>query len=52
MGDGMNQLVPISSPALPGLVGAAGEHASTRTMRLYDRRRDQVSLDEVEQIAI
>jgi hypothetical protein len=24
------------------------DHASTRTTRLYDRRRDEVSLDEVE----
>ena len=27
-------------------------HASTRTTRLYDRRRDKVSLDEVERIVI
>ena len=27
-------------------------HASTRTTQLYDRRRDEVSLDEVERIAI
>jgi integrase len=27
-------------------------HASTRTTQLYDRRRDEVSLDEVEQITI
>ncbi len=27
-------------------------HASTGTMQLYDRRRDEVSLDEVERIAI
>jgi hypothetical protein len=27
-------------------------HASTRTTPFYDRRRDQVSLDEVEFIAI
>jgi hypothetical protein len=33
---------------------AAGmaNHASTRTTQLYDRRRDEVSLDEVERIAI
>jgi hypothetical protein len=27
-------------------------HASTRTTRLYDRRRDELSLDEVERIVI
>ena len=27
-------------------------HASTRTTQLYDRRRDDVSLDEVERIGI
>jgi hypothetical protein len=27
-------------------------HASTRTTRLYDRRRDEVSLDDVERIVI
>jgi hypothetical protein len=27
-------------------------HASTRTTQLYDRRRDEISLDEVERIAI
>jgi site-specific recombinase XerD len=27
-------------------------HASTRTTQLYDRRRDDVSLDEVERISI
>jgi hypothetical protein len=27
-------------------------HASTRTTRLYDRRRDEVSFDEVERIVI
>ena len=31
---------------------AMANHASTRTTRLYDRRRDEVSLDEVERIAI
>jgi hypothetical protein len=29
-----------------------GHHASTRTTRLYDRRRDEVSLDEIERIGI
>jgi len=28
------------------------DHASTRTTQLYDRRRDEVSLDEVERIVI
>ena len=31
---------------------AMANHASTRTMQLYDRRRDEVSLDEVERIVI
>jgi len=31
---------------------AMTNHTSTRTTQLYDRRRDEVSLDEVERIAI
>ncbi len=31
---------------------AMANHASTRTTQLYDRRRDKVSLDEIERIAI
>jgi integrase len=31
---------------------AMANHASTQTTQLYDRRRDEVSLDEVERIAI
>ena len=31
---------------------AVANHASTRTTQLYDRRRDEVSLDEVERIVI
>jgi hypothetical protein len=31
---------------------AMANHALTRTMQLYDRRRDEVSLDEVERIVI
>jgi integrase len=31
---------------------AMANHASTRTTLLYDRRRDEVSLDEVERIPI
>jgi integrase len=31
---------------------AMANHASTRTTQLYDRRRDDVSLDEVEWISI
>jgi integrase len=31
---------------------AMANHASTRTTRLYDRRRDEVRLDEVERIVI
>jgi hypothetical protein len=29
---------------------AMANHASTRTTQLYDRRRDELSLDEVERI--
>jgi integrase len=31
---------------------AMANHASTRTTQLYDHRRDEVSLDEVERVAI
>jgi hypothetical protein len=31
---------------------AMANHASTRTTQLYDRRRDEVSLDEVKRIVI
>src|SRR3954451_385004 len=31
---------------------AMANHASTRTTQLYDRRRDEMSLDEVERIVI
>jgi len=31
---------------------AMANHASTRTTQLYDRRRDAVSLDEVERLVI
>jgi integrase len=31
---------------------AMANHASTRTTQLYDRQRDEVSLDEVERITI
>jgi integrase len=31
---------------------AMANHASTRTTQLYDRRRDEVNLDEVERIVI
>ena len=31
---------------------AMANHASTRTTQLYDRRRDEMTLDEVERIAI
>jgi site-specific recombinase XerD len=31
---------------------AMANHASTRTTQLYDRRRDEVNLDEVERITI
>ena len=31
---------------------AMANHASTRTTQLYDRRRDEISLDEVERISI
>jgi integrase len=31
---------------------AMANHASTRTTQLYDRRRDEISLDEVERVII
>jgi integrase len=31
---------------------AMANHASTRTTQLYDRRRDDISLDEVERVRI
>ena len=31
---------------------AMANHASTRTTQLYDRRSDQVSLDEIERVRI
>ena len=31
---------------------AMANHASTRTTQLYDRRRDEISLDEVERVVI
>ena len=31
---------------------AMANHASTRTTQLYDRRRDEVSLNEVERVVI
>jgi hypothetical protein len=33
-----------------GKAAAMANHASTRTAQLYDRRRDEVNLDEVEGI--
>ncbi|BAO87892.1 putative membrane protein [Caballeronia cordobensis] len=33
-------------------VPAMANHASTRTTQLYDRRRDEISLDEVERIRV
>jgi len=33
-------------------VAAMANHASTRTTQLYDRRRDELTLDEVERVAI
>ena len=35
-----------------GIRTRIGNHASTRTTQLYDRRSDEVSLDEVERILI
>jgi integrase len=31
---------------------AMANHASTRTTQLYDRRRDEMSLDEIERILV
>jgi len=34
----------------PNLAALMANHASTRTTQLYDRRADEVTLDEVERI--
>jgi hypothetical protein len=34
----------------PGLPGQMANHASTRTTQLYDRRREELSRDELERI--
>jgi len=39
-------------PSLDPCNNAMANHASTRTTQLYDRRRDEMSLDEVERIVI
>ena len=39
-------------PATLEKAAAMANHASTRTTQLYDRRRDELSLDEVERIVI
>ena len=39
-------------PRFPSESGGDGEPCSTRTTQLYDRRRDELSLDEVERIVI
>jgi hypothetical protein len=36
----------------PDEAAAMANHASTRTTQLYDRRRDELTLDEVERITI
>ena len=36
----------------PEKAAAMANHTSTRTTQLYDRRRDEVSLDEIERIVI
>jgi hypothetical protein len=36
----------------PGKAAAMANHASTRTTQLYDGRRDELSLDEVERMVI
>jgi hypothetical protein len=34
------------------MTAAMASHASTRTLQFYDRRRDALTLDEVEKIGI
>jgi len=55
------QLEAMTAAALPADLKNGGtlektavmaNHFSTRTTQLYDRRRDEVSLDEVERIVI
>jgi integrase len=36
----------------PENAAAMADHASTRTTQLHDRRRDAISLDEVERIRV
>jgi hypothetical protein len=40
----------IKKGGTPEEAAGMADHASARTTQLYDRRRDQVSLDEVERI--
>jgi hypothetical protein len=42
----MKEMLELPAGPLPG------RRASTRTTQLYDRRRDEMSLDEVERISI
>jgi len=42
----------ISTPRTLEKAAAITNHASTRATQLYDRRRDEASLDEVERIVI
>jgi len=51
-GDTADDDIAISRTAALEKVAAMANHASTRTTQLYDRRRDEVSLDEVEWIVI
>ena len=44
--------LPTSRNGKPEKAAAMANHASTRTTQLYDRRSDEVSLDEVERISI
>jgi hypothetical protein len=51
---GTNPVLPagVATPALVASVSEQANHASTRTTQLYDRRRDEISLDEVERIRV
>jgi integrase len=42
----------LKNGSTPEKAAAMARHASTRTTQLYDRRRDEMSLDEVERIMI
>jgi hypothetical protein len=43
---------PSTTMVVPAMVADLGEAESARTTKLYDRRNDQVTLDQVERIVL